>query len=242
MLTVIIDNYDSFTYNLAQAFRVLGSTVEVVRNDDIDVAGLERLAPDRLVISPGPGGPAGSAVSAAAIAHFRGRRPILGVCLGHQVLGEQFGGSVAPARRPVHGKRDWIHHDDHGIFGGLPNPFPAARYHSLIVGGELPSTVRRSAWTEDDELMGLGIPGEAVHRGGRVELRVQIIVPQGDPIAVGFRPVVAHRSSLPVASRTGSLTSRPTPPSRCRSPRPRHPPRTGRSAGWSRGSHEPWAR
>ncbi|MEM7164333.1 MAG: aminodeoxychorismate/anthranilate synthase component II [Planctomycetota bacterium] len=156
---VIIDNYDSFTYNVAQRFQVLGAIVEVFLNDKVTVSQLRDLAPDSLVISPGPGGPSGTGVSRAAFREFRGKIPILGVCLGHQMIAELLGATVEPGT-PVHGKPSLIHHDGVGIFAAMPSPFPAARYHSLVVrGGE--DRLRRVAWTEDGTLMGFGAPGEA---------------------------------------------------------------------------------
>ncbi|MFQ5654451.1 MAG: anthranilate synthase component II [Planctomycetota bacterium] len=162
MRLLIIDNYDSFTYNLAQALESLGAWVRVVRNDALGLDDLEELRFAGLVISPGPGGPRGSGISRAAFLRFRRHIPFLGVCLGHQVMAEAMGGTVGPALRPVHGKKDWIEHRDCGIFEGLPQPFPAARYHSLTVKREaLPSRLRVMAWSRAGEIMALGIPGEA---------------------------------------------------------------------------------
>lgn len=159
---LLIDNYDSFTYNVAQALGICGARVTTIRNDSREVHELDRLEPDRLVISPGPGGPEASAVSRDALRAFRGRIPVLGVCLGHQVLAEALGGTVEPAPVPVHGKAQEIHHADVGIFAGLPDPFLAARYHSLIVRrGSVPGVARVVAWTHDGLVMGLGLPGEA---------------------------------------------------------------------------------
>ena len=162
MHAVIIDNYDSFTHNVAQALKILGARVTVVRNDAVGIPGLEQLAPDRLVISPGPGGPRGSGISGSALLQFRGRIPVLGVCLGHQVLAEVLGSRVSSTHPPVHGKRWPIHHDGEGIFAGLPDPFPAARYHSLVVEREgLSPALRVVAWTVEGLLMAIGVPGEA---------------------------------------------------------------------------------
>jgi anthranilate synthase/aminodeoxychorismate synthase-like glutamine amidotransferase len=149
----LIDNYDSFTYNLAQMFEVLGASLEVFRNDAVTVEELASF--DGLVISPGPGTPNSAGISLGAIAALSGRLPILGVCLGHQAIGQAFGGHVI-RNAPVHGKTAWIHHDYSGPFGGLPNPFEATRYHSLIVERDsLPETMAISAWTHDGLIMGL---------------------------------------------------------------------------------------
>lgn len=169
---VIIDNYDSFTHNLSQGFASLGARVTVVRNDAMRLEEVMELAPERLVISPGPGSPGddsrarrgagGTGISGAALAHFRRRIPVLGVCLGHQLLAQSLGARVATAGAPVHGKRSPVHHDGEGLFAGLPNPFEAARYHSLVIAAEsLPATLRRAAWTADGEIMGIGVVGEA---------------------------------------------------------------------------------
>ena len=157
----MIDNYDSFTWNVVQYLAELGAEVKVVRNDEIDVAGIEALAPERIVISPGPCTPNEAGVSMAAIAHFAGRLPLLGICLGHQSLGQVYGGRVVRARRVMHGKTSAIHHDGKGVFADLPSPFIATRYHSLVVAREgLPPELEITAWTVDeagevDEIMGL---------------------------------------------------------------------------------------
>jgi para-aminobenzoate synthetase component 2 len=155
-LLVVIDNYDSFTYNLVQYLGMLGARLAVYRNDAIDVAGLEALHPSHLVISPGPCSPREAGISVAAIQHFAGRIPILGVCLGHQCLGEAFGGRVIRAPRLMHGKTSLIYHDGKDIFQGVPSPFEATRYHSLIVEREtLPDCLEISAQTAVGEIMGL---------------------------------------------------------------------------------------
>ena len=145
---LLIDNYDSFTFNLAQYFQELGETVRVVRNDVIDAAAVKVLAPSRLVISPGPGTPANAGVTLTAIRQFAGQVPILGVCLGMQAIGEVFGGQVTYAPSLVHGKTSSISHDGRGTFSGLDNPFAATRYHSLCVDAStLPKCLEISAWT-----------------------------------------------------------------------------------------------
>ena len=152
----MIDNYDSFTYNLVQYFGELGAEVQVYRNDAITLEEIEALAPSHLVISPGPGTPAEAGISRDAIRHFGGRIPLLGVCLGHQSIGEVFGGEVVRAPMLMHGKTSPIHHADQGVFQGLPQPFEATRYHSLIVAREsLPDCLEVTAWTEDGLIMGL---------------------------------------------------------------------------------------
>ncbi|MEW6387811.1 MAG: aminodeoxychorismate/anthranilate synthase component II [Thermodesulfobacteriota bacterium] len=155
-MLVMIDNYDSFTYNLVQYLGQLGAEVQVFRNDQIDLEGLERLQPAHLVISPGPCSPNEAGISVAAIRHFAGRLPILGVCLGHQAIGAAFGGEIVRAPRLMHGKTSLIYHDGRDIFQGIPSPFEATRYHSLIVAREsLPDCLAVSAQTAVGEIMGL---------------------------------------------------------------------------------------
>ena len=155
-MLLMIDNYDSFTYNLVQYLGELGERLTVKRNDAITVQGVKRLAPSSIVISPGPGRPSDAGISTMLITAFAGKVPILGVCLGHQCIGEVFGGDVVRAKRPMHGKTSKIHHDGKGVFQGLPNPFEATRYHSLIVKREtLPKALEVTAWTDDKEIMGL---------------------------------------------------------------------------------------
>jgi anthranilate synthase/aminodeoxychorismate synthase-like glutamine amidotransferase len=152
----MIDNYDSFTYNLVQYLGQLGAEVRVFRNDQIGLEELERLSPNHLVISPGPCSPNEAGISVAAIRHFAGRLPILGVCLGHQAIGAAFGGEVIRAPRLMHGKTSLIYHDGKDLFQGIPSPFEATRYHSLIVAREsLPDCLAVSAQTAVGEIMGL---------------------------------------------------------------------------------------
>ncbi|WP_038246500.1 anthranilate synthase component II [Ghiorsea bivora] len=153
--TLVIDNYDSFTFNLVQYLGELGDTPHVFRNDKISIAEIETLNPSRILISPGPCTPAEAGISKSVIETFSGKLPILGVCLGHQSIGEVFGGKVIRAPRLMHGKVSPIEHDESGIFKGLPTPFTATRYHSLIVQEPLPESLIRTAWTAEGELMGL---------------------------------------------------------------------------------------
>mgnify|MGYP001614719161 CR=1 FL=1 len=155
-MLLMIDNYDSFTYNLVQYLSELGAQVLVKRNDAVTPAGVRRLKPAGIVISPGPGSPKDAGVSNELIRTFGSRIPILGVCLGHQCIGEVYGGTIVRAKRPMHGKVSKIHHLRQGVFRGLPDPFEATRYHSLIVRRDgLPATLRVTAWTADREIMGL---------------------------------------------------------------------------------------
>ncbi|MBI3179889.1 MAG: aminodeoxychorismate/anthranilate synthase component II [Deltaproteobacteria bacterium] len=155
-MLLLIDNYDSFTYNLSQALSALGAEVRVVRNDEAPLSALAAMKPSHVVISPGPGRPAEAGISLAAVRHFSGRVPLLGVCLGHQALAQAFGGEVAPARRLMHGKTSAIRHDGRGLFAGLPQPLVATRYHSLAVTRtSLPETFAVTAWTADGEIMAL---------------------------------------------------------------------------------------
>lgn len=155
-MLILIDNYDSFTYNLVQYFAELGEEVEVYRNDKITVEEVEARKPDRIVISPGPCTPDEAGISMALIQHMAGKVPILGVCLGHQSMGQVFGGEVKRAARLMHGKSSPIFHDGRGIFTGLPNPFDAIRYHSLLVMRDsLPECLEVSAETDQGEIMGL---------------------------------------------------------------------------------------
>ena len=153
---LMVDNYDSFTWNIVQYLAELGAQVQVFRNDEIDLAGIEAQAPDRLVISPGPCSPAEAGVSVAAIRHFAGRLPILGVCLGHQAIGAAFGGNVVRARQLMHGKTSTITTTQQGVFAGLPEQFTVNRYHSLAIErSSCPEVLEVTAWTQDGEIMGV---------------------------------------------------------------------------------------
>jgi len=155
-MLLMIDNYDSFTYNLVQYFGELGADVRVFRNDKISIPEIERLGPERIVISPGPCTPNEAGISISVIRHFARKVPLLGVCLGHQAMGAAFGGVIAGAAKLMHGKTSLIHHDGKTIFRGLPNPFEATRYHSLVIRRDtLPECFELTAWTEDGEIMGI---------------------------------------------------------------------------------------
>jgi anthranilate synthase component 2 len=152
----MIDNYDSFTYNLVQYLGELGEDVRVFRNDQITVADIEAMRPEHIVISPGPCTPNEAGVSVETIQKLAGKIPILGVCLGHQSIGQAFGGRIIRARLLMHGKTSMVHHNNLGVFRGLPNPFEATRYHSLVIErASLPECLEITAWTEDGEIMGV---------------------------------------------------------------------------------------
>ena len=160
-MLLMIDNYDSFTYNLVQYFGELGAEVQVYRNDQITIEQIEALAPQQLVISPGPCTPNEAGISIAAINHFAGKLPILGVCLGHQSIGQAFGGKIVHAKQIMHGKTSMVKHKDVGVFKGLANPLEVTRYHSLVIEqASLPDCLEITAWTETaeaevDEIMGV---------------------------------------------------------------------------------------
>ena len=172
-MILMIDNYDSFTYNIVQYLLELGAEVEVRRNDEITIAEIEAMAPEKIVISPGPCTPNEAGISLETVDHFAGKIPILGICLGHQSIGQSFGGTIVRAGSVMHGKTSAIHHNGEGVFAGLKQPFEATRYHSLVVDkATLPSTLEVTAWTEKDgevdEIMGLrhrelGIEGVQFH-------------------------------------------------------------------------------
>jgi len=155
-MLLMIDNYDSFTYNLVQYFGELGEDVRVYRNDAITLAEIAALQPARIVISPGPCSPNEAGISVPAIKEFAGKIPLLGVCLGHQSIGAAFGGDIVHARQLMHGKTSPVHHNDVGVFRGLPNPLTVTRYHSLAIKREtLPDCLEVTAWTDDGEIMGV---------------------------------------------------------------------------------------
>ena len=155
-MILMIDNYDSFTYNLVQYLGELGKKIRVYRNDKITVSQIRKLKPEKIVISPGPGRPEDAGISCDVILELAGKIPILGVCLGHQGIGYVYGGRIVNAKRLMHGKTSLIYHNQKDIFKGIPNPFEATRYHSLLVEKKsLPHCLRITAWTKDDEIMGL---------------------------------------------------------------------------------------
>ncbi|AKU22649.1 MULTISPECIES: aminodeoxychorismate/anthranilate synthase component II [unclassified Massilia] len=155
-MLLMIDNYDSFTYNIVQYFGELGEDVRTFRNDEITIAEIEALNPDRICISPGPKAPAQAGISIEVLKHFAGKKPILGVCLGHQAIGEAFGGNVIRAKQVMHGKTSFIAHTGVGVFKNLPSPFTVIRYHSLAIErASLPSCLEVTAWTDDGEIMGV---------------------------------------------------------------------------------------
>lgn len=153
---LVIDNYDSFTYNLVQYLGELGAAVKVFRNDAIDVGGIARLRPKGIVLSPGPCTPSEAGVSVDAVRHFSGKIPVLGVCLGHQAIGQAFGGRIVRNHRVVHGKATSVRHRGQGVFSRLPSPFEAGRYHSLVIErATLPKELLITAWTDENEIMGV---------------------------------------------------------------------------------------
>ena len=163
-MLLMIDNYDSFTYNLVQYFAELGADVVVHRNDEITVEQIARLNPQYIVVSPGPCTPLEAGISVAAIQRFAGNIPLLGVCLGHQSIGQAFGGKIIHAKTLMHGKTSPIHHHNTSVFTGLPDPFTATRYHSLVIEREtLPDCLEITAWTDDGEIMGVRHKTLAVH-------------------------------------------------------------------------------
>jgi len=163
-MLLLIDNYDSFTYNLFQYLSELGEKVIVVRNNKTTILDIERMKPERIVISPGPSTPQNAGISNDVIKHFGQKLPVLGVCLGHQCIGHSYGGIVGQAKQIMHGKSSPIHHSNQGVFAGLANPFSAIRYHSLVIKREhLPDCLEVTAWTNDGEIMGVRHKQYAVH-------------------------------------------------------------------------------
>jgi anthranilate synthase/aminodeoxychorismate synthase-like glutamine amidotransferase len=180
----MIDNYDSFTYNLVQVLAAAGDEVAVARNDRATIDEIEAWRPTHLVVSPGPGTPLDAGISTAAIEHFGARLPVLGVCLGHQCIAEVYGGLVRRGSAPVHGKTAEIGHDGARIYDGLPQPFTATRYHSLVVDDELPRDLRLTAWTDDGVVMGirhrtLAVEGVQFHPES-------VLTPEGPALLVNF--------------------------------------------------------
>jgi anthranilate synthase/aminodeoxychorismate synthase-like glutamine amidotransferase len=191
---LLVDNYDSFTYNLVQAFLVLGAEVLVYRNDTVSVAAGLALEPTHLVISPGPGRPEDAGVSLAMIGAFAGRRPILGVCLGHQCIVEHFAGRVISAAHLMHGKTSSVRHDGSILYRDVPSPFAAGRYHSLAADRtQVPEVLAVSAWTDDGEIMGVRHRSLAVHG---VQFHPESVLTPAGPILLGnFLSVVGARGT-----------------------------------------------
>jgi anthranilate synthase component 2 len=151
-MLLMIDNYDSFTYNVVQYLGELKADVKVVRNDEVTLEDIEALAPEKIVISPGPCTPNEAGISVAAIEHFAGKIPLLGICLGHQSIGQAFGGKIIRAKRVMHGKTSLVYHNNSSVFAGLSNPFTATRYHSLVIDqASLPACLEVTAWTQNDD-------------------------------------------------------------------------------------------
>jgi anthranilate synthase/aminodeoxychorismate synthase-like glutamine amidotransferase len=182
---LLIDNYDSFTYNVAQAIGALGLEVRVVRNDEIDLDGAVALEPRSLIVSPGPGRPRDAGISKTLIRHFHDRIPVLGVCLGHQCIVEEFGGEIDRAENVMHGKVSSVYHDSRTIYDGLSNPFTATRYHSLIASEDtLPSALEVSAYTSEGEIMGVRMKGQPVEG---VQFHPEsILTPEGNKLLENF--------------------------------------------------------
>ena len=201
---IMVDNYDSFTFNIVQYFGELGAEVEVFRNDEITLEGIAARQPDRLVISPGPCSPAEAGISVAAIRHFAGQLPILGVCLGHQSIGAAFGGQIVRAQAQMHGKTSVITTTQEGVFAGLPKQFTVNRYHSLAIErASCPSCLKVTAWTDDGEIMGVRhreLAGTATPLEG-VQFHPESILTDGGKILLkNFLDVVAAASKEPVAA------------------------------------------
>lgn len=195
-MIAVIDNYDSFTYNLVQYLGTLGAEVHVRRNDQTTVAELQALPLEGLLISPGPGEPKDAGISEAALLAFSGKVPVLGVCLGHQALGEVFGGKVVRAPRLMHGKTSPIMHKGRGLFAGLDNPFEATRYHSLIVDKDsLPAVLEPVAWTPEGELMGLK---HVEHETWGVQFHPEsVLTRQGMKLIENFLTLCRQQRSIP---------------------------------------------
>jgi anthranilate synthase/aminodeoxychorismate synthase-like glutamine amidotransferase len=190
---LLIDNYDSFTFNIAQAMGALGEDVRVVRNDGIDVAGVAAMAPETIIISPGPGRPDDAGISKALIASFAERIPVLGICLGHQCIVEVFGGLVVRAKRVMHGKVSSVYHDGRTIYDGLSNPFSATRYHSLIAEERgLTDLLEISAYTSEGEVMGVRLKGRPVEG---VQFHPEsILTPEGPRLLSNFLEMARARA------------------------------------------------
>jgi len=188
-MILVIDNYDSFTYNLVQALGTLGADLQVFRNDAIAISEIEAMKPDGIVLSPGPGRPEGSGVCLEIVDRLHGRVPILGVCLGHQVIVHVFGGNIDEAPRLMHGKTSTIHHTGQGIFANFPSPFVAVRYHSLIVGEPVPEGFDVTAFTSEGEIMAVEHREHSLY--GMQFHPESILTPHGDRLIESFLHVAA---------------------------------------------------
>jgi anthranilate synthase/aminodeoxychorismate synthase-like glutamine amidotransferase len=205
-MILLIDNYDSFTYNLFQYLSELGAKVKVVRNDHIDVPGIRRLDPSAIVISPGPGNPDEAGVSLAVVRELSGERPILGVCLGHQSIGQAFGGRVVRAERMMHGKVSQVYHSNAGVFRGLSVPFTATRYHSLVVEPEsLPACLEVTAQTQDCVIMGLR---HRTHPTEGVQFHPEsIMTDEGKKLLANFLATAAGAAGTKAAKTTAATNA-----------------------------------
>lgn len=214
-MILLIDNYDSFTYNLFQYLSELGAKVKVVRNDHIDVPGIRRLDPSAIVISPGPGNPDEAGVSLAVVRELSGERPLLGVCLGHQSIGQAFGGRVVRAERMMHGKVSQVFHSGVGVFRGLSSPFVATRYHSLVVEREsLPACLEATAQTEDGVLMGLR---HRTHPTEGVQFHPEsIMTEEGKKLLANFLAAAAEVAEAKVKGATAETAGAPRQRARAR--------------------------
>ena len=192
-MILLIDNYDSFVFNVARYLTELGEEVEVARNDALDLAAIERHAPDALVISPGPCSPNEAGVSLEALRALSGRLPILGICLGHQCIGQAFGGRVVRAKEPMHGRASRIRHAGTDVFAGLPSPLPAGRYHSLAVELDEGAPLIATAWSEDGEIMGLA---HRAHPTFGVQFHPEsVLTPNGYELMGNFLKLARARES-----------------------------------------------
>ena len=192
-MILLIDNYDSFVFNVARYLTELGEEVEVARNDTLDLAAIERHAPDALVISPGPCSPNEAGVSLEAVRALSGRLPILGICLGHQCIGQAFGGRVVRAKEPMHGRASRIRHAGTDVFAGLPSPLPAGRYHSLAVELDEGAPLIATAWSEDGEIMGLA---HRTHPTFGVQFHPEsVLTPNGYELMGNFLKLARARES-----------------------------------------------